>query len=99
MNIIFGDSVSGMPDSYTVLPLDTFRVKDSDEPVVAWAVIDKIPLGEFATAADNKKIHDDLMQFYRDRQWNTFYTDLLQRVLAYKETPPDESWDGTRVRG
>jgi hypothetical protein len=116
MNIIFGDSMSGMPDSYTVLPLDTFRVKDSDEPVVAWAVIDKIPLGEFATAADNKKIHDDLMQFYRDRQWNycehaieylmgkwggaldTFYTDLLQRVLAYKENPPDQSWDGSRVR-
>lgn len=116
MNIIFGDSVSGMPDSYTVLALDTFRVKDSTEPVVAWAVIDKIPLGEFATAADNKKIHNEMMDFYRQRQWNycehaidylmgkwngeldTFYSDLLQRVIGYKETPPDAEWDGSRVR-
>lgn len=116
MNIIFGDSVSGLPDSYTVLGLDTFRTKENDAAVTAWAVIDKIPLGEFATAADNKKIHDEMMGFYQQQQWNycehaieylmgkwngdldSFYADLLQRVLTYKQTPPDKHWDGTRVR-
>jgi len=35
-------------------------------------------------------------------KWNgeidTFYTDLLMRVQAYRQTPPDPSWDGTRVK-
>lgn len=117
MNIIFGDSLSGLPDSYTVLGLDTFRTKDSDVAVTAWAVIDKIPLNEFATAADNKKIHSEMMEFYRQRHWNycehaieylmgkwngeldTFYADLLQRVIAYRQTAPDQDWDGSRIRG
>jgi hypothetical protein len=35
-------------------------------------------------------------------KWNgeldTFYTDLLQRVIAFKQTPPAEDWDGLRVK-
>jgi hypothetical protein len=31
-------------------------------------------------------------------KWNgevdSFYSNLLSRVLEYKETPPDDSWDG-----
>jgi adenylate cyclase len=116
MNIIFGDPIESIPDSFTVLPLDSFRVKDSTTPVIAWAVIEKIPLAELATAADNTKIHNELLDFYRQKQWNycehaidylmgkwngeldTFYTDLLQRVIAFKQTPPAEDWDGLRVK-
>lgn len=70
MNIIFGDSVSGLPDNHTVLELDQFKVKDSSDLVTAWAVIEKIPLGEFSVSADNEKIHRELMSFYRQRHWN-----------------------------
>jgi hemerythrin len=35
-------------------------------------------------------------------RWNneldTFYSDLLLRVIGYKDSPPDADWDGTRVR-
>jgi hypothetical protein len=35
-------------------------------------------------------------------KWNgeldSFYLDLLERVKKYKETPPDETWDGTIVK-
>jgi hypothetical protein len=70
MNIIFGDSIESIPDSFTILPLDSFRVQDSATPVTAWAVIEKIPLSELATSADNAKIHNELLTFYRQKQWN-----------------------------
>ena len=116
MNIIFGDPIESIPNSFTILPLDSFRVEDSATPVTAWAVIEKIPLAEFATAADNTKIHKELLEFYRQQQWNycehaidylmgkwngeldTFYTDLLQRVIAFKQTPPAEDWDELRIK-
>jgi len=35
-------------------------------------------------------------------RWNgeidTFYADLLKRVLEYKTTPPDSTWDGTLIK-
>ena len=116
MNIIFGDPIESIPDSFTVLPLDSFRVQDSTTPVTAWAVIEKIPLAELASAANNTKIHTELLEFYRQKQWNycenaieylmgkwnreldTFYTDLLQRVVAFKQNPPADDWDGLRIR-
>ena len=60
MNIIFGDPIESIPNSFTILPLDSFRVED----------------GEL----------------------DTFYTDLLQRVIAFKQTPPAEDWDGLRIK-
>ena len=112
MNIIFGDPIESIPDSFTILPLDSFRAQDSTTPVTAWAVIEKIPLAELATSADNVKIHKELLEFYRQRQWNycehaieglmghwngeldSFYTNLLKRVMHLKENPPSDDWDG-----
>jgi hypothetical protein len=35
-------------------------------------------------------------------KWNSeldsFYSDLLLRVQAYRQTPPGDEWDGTRVK-
>lgn len=112
MHIIFGDSVAQLPDSYTILELDTFRVLSTNELATAYCVIETIPLAEFPLADAHKKIHADLIQAYKNRHWayceqaidglmgkwngdlNTFYTDLLQRVveLKTKELPID--WDG-----
>ena len=111
MNIIFGDAVKEIPDSFTVLELDTFCTPDQ-ELRTAYCVVETIPLPEFATLEDYKKIHVDLVRFYRERQWNyceqaieglmgrwngeldTFYTDLLKRVMSFKENPPADDWDG-----
>jgi len=32
------------------------------------------------------------------RELDSFYTDLLERVIAYKQTEPPEDWDGIRVK-
>jgi len=111
MNIIFGDAIKEIPDSFTILELDTIRTPDQAVRT-AYCVVETIPLSEFATLDDYKKIHADLVKFYRERQWNycehaieglmgrwngeldTFYTNLLSRVMHFKENPPSADWDG-----
>jgi hypothetical protein len=70
MNIIFGDTAKTLPDRYTLLELDTFKTEGTDTPVTAYCVVDVIPLGEFPLAAANKKIHQDLLEAYRNKHWN-----------------------------
>ena len=114
MNIIFGDAIKEIPDSFTILELDTFRMPNQ-EVRTAYCVVETIPLSEFATLDNYKKIHADLVKFYRERQWNycehaieglmgrwngeldTFYTNLLSRVMHLKENPPSDDWDGFTI--
>lgn len=70
MNIIFGSAVNEIPDSYTVLELDTIRLPNSPEPVAFYCLVEKIPLGDFATIEHWKKIHNDVLRLYKQRQWN-----------------------------
>jgi hypothetical protein len=115
MNIIFGDSVNNIAANFTCLELDTFRMPNGDI-MPTWCVVEKVGLSEFPLLDAHKKIHADLIQYYRDRQWNyceqaiqglmgkwggeldTFYTDLLQRVMAFKENEPSSDWDGILSR-
>ena len=116
MHIIFGSTVQEIPNSFTVLELDTFRMVKENRTDTAYCVVEKIPLTEFAMLDAYKKIHADLVQYYRQRQWeycenaieglmgkwngelDTFYTDLLRRVIGYKENEPPADWDGTLLR-
>lgn len=70
MNIIFGDSVNDIPDQYIVLELDTFQSTDSDNKVVAYCLVEKLALDEFATMESYKTIHADLIDAYRNQHWN-----------------------------
>ena len=55
MNIIFGDAVTEIPDSDTVLELDTFRLVSEGTVKTAYCVIEKLPLQEFANLDAYKK--------------------------------------------
>jgi hypothetical protein len=116
MHIIFGSTIEEIPNSFTVLELDTFRMVKENRTDTAYCVVEKIPLTEFATLDAYKKIHADLVRYYKQRQWeycenaieglmgrwngelDTFYTDLLRRVIGYKENEPPADWDGTLLR-
>jgi len=116
MNIIFGDLINQIPDSFTVLELDTFRMINQGRTATAYCVIEKIPLTDFDKLAAYKKVHSDLLKNYRRREWtycehaieglmgkwnselDSFYSDLLLRVQALRQNPPDANWDGTRVK-
>jgi hypothetical protein len=116
MHIIFGSTAQEIPNSFTVLELDTFRMVKENRTDTAYCVVEKIPLTELAMLDAYKKIHTDLVQYYRQRQWNycenaieglmgrwngeldTFYSDLLARVIDFKQNEPPEDWDGTLLR-
>lgn len=70
MNIIFGDAVKELPDSYTVLELDTIRLQPVDKVFTSYCAVEQIPIAEFALLDTNKKIHSELMEQYRKRNWN-----------------------------
>lgn len=69
MNIIFGDAVDQIPDSYTVLELDTIKIRPGDHEFKAWCVVESIPLPEFPMLESLKKIHSDLLKQYREQNW------------------------------
>ena len=114
MNIIFGESINTIPDSYTVLELDTFRRPDGTRSV-AYCVVEKIPLAEFSKIEAYRRVHADLLTNYRAREWtycehaieglvgkwngelDSFYSNLLLRVMNYQQNPPAEDWDGVLI--
>lgn len=68
MNIIRGDQRHLVPDSYTVLELDTFQ-NAAGHQETAYCVIENIPLQDFPVLDAYVKVHHDLMQAYRGRNW------------------------------
>ena len=69
MNIIFGDRYKELPDSYTILELDTFFSPSTGETMKTYCVVESIPLQEFQLADAHKKIHADLIAAYHTRHW------------------------------
>jgi adenylate cyclase len=69
MNIIFGENINTLPDNYTILELDSFRLPGELAISTAYCVIENIPLHEFITLDDYRKTHNDLLEAYRNRNW------------------------------
>jgi hypothetical protein len=115
MNIIFGNAIHNVPNSYTILELDTFRLGDGSTSV-AYCVVEKIPLADFDKLEAYKKVHADLLTNYRAREWtycehaieglmgkwngelDSFYSNLLLRVIEYKQNAPGPNWDGILIK-
>ena len=116
MNIIFGNSINTIPDHYILLELDTFRRTGETETMTAYCLVEKPAINEFANMESYKKIHEDVIKYYKLREWNyceqaipglvgrwggeldTFYTNLLERVISFKESEPPEDWDGVLLK-
>jgi len=114
MHIIFGKAIKEIPNSYTVLELDTINTDGT--LVTAYCVIEKIPLQEFPLIEAHIKLHADVIENYRGQHWNycekaidallgkwngevdSFYNALLERIKQYKLTPPPEHWDGVYIK-
>jgi hypothetical protein len=112
MNIIFGDSINTIPDHYILLELDTFRRTGETETVTAYCLVEKPAVNEFSNMESYKKIHENVIKYYKLREWNyceqaitglvgrwggeldTFYSNLSDRVLKFKESEPPADWDG-----
>ena len=69
MNIIFGDTVEQVSNTHTVLELDTFKLMPSERLITSYCVIDNLPLAEFPRLEANKNIHQQLIEQYRQQNW------------------------------
>ena len=69
MNIIFGDTVKQVAGTHTVLELDTFKLMPSEQLVTSYCVIDNLPLAEFPRLESNKHIHQQLVEQYKQQNW------------------------------
>jgi hypothetical protein len=115
MNIIFGAAIDHVPNSYTVLELDTFRLADGSTST-AYCVVEKIPLADFDKLDAYRRVHSDLIANYKLQEWtyckhaieglmgkwngelDSFYSNLLLRVIDYQQTPPSKNWDGYMIK-
>lgn len=97
MNIIFGTTeVVKLQDKYIVLELDTVTIKSSN-PITAYCVIEDLPLGELSQIAIFKKLHADLMENYRKRNWN-FCIQALDHLTGFWGKQIDSFYEILRTR-
>ncbi len=69
MNIIFGDNRNFIPDKFIVLELDTFYIKEADQQVPTYCVVDKMPLHELPLVEQWKEIHHNVLTEFKKRNW------------------------------
>ena len=70
MNIIYGqEQVDALNNKYTVLELDTITIKSSS-PIKVYCVVENTPIDELSQVDKQKKLHAELMQHYRNRNWD-----------------------------
>lgn len=81
MNIIFGDAVQHLPDSFTILELDSFDIDHTGITQKAWAVIENVPLHEFATLTDYRSAHENLLSEYRQQNW-TYCLSAIRSLMG-----------------
>lgn len=70
MYIVFGDQARQLPNSYTLLELDTIKLMPDNKLVPAWCVLEKVSLEDFPILESRKKIHNDLIEQYRKQNWD-----------------------------
>jgi hypothetical protein len=70
MNIIFGDAVNLLPKKHLVLELDTVIVKPMNHEVKTWCVVESLMPADHINLEQNKQQHQNLLEQYRDRNWN-----------------------------
>jgi len=81
LNIIFGNNdVEQLRDKYIVLELDTVTIKSS-KPITAYCVIENIPIDEMPRIDNFKKIHAELMENYRNRNWD-FCIQAIEQLMG-----------------
>lgn len=69
MNIIFGDAVKQIPESYIILELDTVKVMPQDKKTKTYCIIEKASLEDFMNLEKNKFFHVRLLEQYRQQNW------------------------------
>ena len=97
MHIIFGDSLHLIPEKFTILELDTFVLPPDHKKVTSYCVVEKIALHDFPVLESYKKVHADLMQAYRDQNWE-YCEHAIKGLLGRWNGEVDSFYDTLFVR-
>ena len=81
MYIVFGEQARQIPNSYTLLELDTIKLMPDQQLIPTWCVLEKVALGDFPVLESRKKIHSDLLEQYRKQNWE-FCTRAIESLLG-----------------
>ena len=81
MNIILGKSQADLlKDKHLILELDTITMGNST-PITAYCVVENIPLEQISKIEPYAKLHSELMESYRGRQWK-FCQDAVEELVG-----------------
>jgi hypothetical protein len=81
MNIIFGkERAEPLMESFTVLELDTIRLGNDD--IVAYCVVDNIPITDMPRLESMKSLHANLLIEYRKKNWN-YCVQALEHLMNF----------------
>lgn len=69
MNIIFGNTHE-LDSKHIILELDTFRLGPNGPEQTAYCIIENMPLEEMIIVENLKESHQQLMNEYRNQNWN-----------------------------
>lgn len=97
MNIIFGTAeVTKLQEKYIVLELDTVTIRSS-KPITAYGVVENLPLEEFAKVEIFTKLHQDLMDNYRNRNWH-FCINAIDSLMGFWGKQIDSFYEVLKTR-
>ena len=98
MNIIFdSEALASYREKYTVLELDTIRIKPENKEVTAYCVVEVIPIMELPQTESKKQLHANLIENYRKRDWNFCYQ-AIDHLSGCWNKEVDSFYDDLRVR-
>jgi hypothetical protein len=98
MNIIIDpESVETYREKYTVLQLDTVRLMPENKEIIAYCVVEVIPIMELPLTDSKKKLHASLIENYRKRDWN-FCHQALDQLTGSWNKEVDSFYDDLRGR-
>jgi hypothetical protein len=70
MNIIFDSpQIDTLKNRHVVLELDTFVLPNLSNPIKSYCVVNQIPVTEINTLESYVKLHNDLLEHYRKKDW------------------------------
>ena len=109
VSMIVSESVKTAVSDYVFRELDRVRVKGKDKPVAIFEPLGTQAEQDSATRQELERYHQAL-QLYRQQQWNDaeslfqtlhqktpsrlIYKIYLDRILYFREHPPEQHWDG-----
>lgn len=84
MNIIIDPSqVDEFKEKYIVLELDKIKVLANNKEITAYCLVESVPLTEMSLIEHKRRLHENLIEHYRKKDWDYCNNALDQLVGSW----------------